>query len=388
MKRIIGFSALFIIAVMLNSCITCKEGCTQLRADYIGFDDNVKTGYYIKKAEVLRNEKEPFDLETEKGKFKIGLTALKQGKKTSAYSALDIGLDRVKQVRKKYMGKSPKARYYIITLTDGLDNNSTTLAKIKGANKAERDMKYEVKLQKKLSKVMGNKKNRFLSYVMYYDAKDSYVINEKGDKEYYTEQDIKNKLKVFSYDSKRGTTPEVLYIQHGKIDELAKKFYEEFTTQSFGFLVSKGYLGERIKMKLRNIENREQIIEIEGTFKQKGKKYYLTDVKSSNGVTFDQLQSKIEMSVFNNKNSTDVLFDITSLRYMGNVFRPSVSEEDRKDSQFIQQNTKWSPNVEYKHAETSLTDAYVLVILDTSESFTVLNDAKVQIGNIIDEITK
>jgi hypothetical protein len=374
-----------IIAAFLNSCITCKE-CTQLKADYIGFSDNVYLSYETNNCLVgwLQPQSIPFDLETEKGKFKLGLMKLQTGEKTSAYYALDKGLDRVKNIRKKHMGKSKKARYYIITLTDGLDNNSTALEKIKGANKAERDSKYELRLQKELSKVMGCSDNRFQSYVMYYDAKDSYVLNEKGEKEYYSEKEIKDKLKVFSY-GKNASTPEVIYIQNGKIDELAKKFNEEFKQQSFEFKISKGYLGERIKMQLKNAEGKE--IEIEGVFEQKGRKFYLSNVKISNGASYDQeLQGKIAMSVFNDPNSTDVLFDIRSLRYMGNIFK--VVEDERHQKQLISTNGKWAPNVEYKAASSSITDAYILVILDVSKSFTVLNEAKQQINNIVDEITK
>ncbi|MDR2836417.1 MAG: hypothetical protein LBV69_09580 [Bacteroidales bacterium] len=376
-NRLLILTVILISFVLFfNSCITCKD-CTQLKADYIAFSDNVYPSYKT-------NKTAPFNLETEKGKFKIGLMKLNTGEKTSAYYALDKGLDRVKNVRKKYMGRSPKSRYYIITLTDGLDNNSTTLAKIKGGNKQERDLKYEEKLKKELSKVMGSKKNRFQSYVMYYDAKDSYVLNEKGEKEYYTEQEIKDKLRVFSYGN-NVATPEVIYIQNGEIKELATKFNEEFKTQAFSFIISKGYVGERIKMNLKNAENKE--IEIEGTFMQAGNKYYLTDIKTSTGVTFDQSQSgKIMMSEFNEKSSTDVLFDVLSLRYMGNLFKVVGDEQHQK--QLILTNGKWSPNVEYRAATIQITDAYILVILDVSKSFTVLNEAKQQINNIIDEITK
>ncbi|MDR0941731.1 MAG: hypothetical protein LBM68_05845 [Bacteroidales bacterium] len=377
-----------IIAIFFNSCVTCKD-CTQLKADYIGFSDNVYPSYETNNCVVgwLQPVSEPFDLKTEKGKFKLGLMKLQTGEKTSAYYALDKGLNRVKNARIEHMGKSKKARYYIITLTDGLDNNSTTLKKIKGVNKAERDSKYEQKLQKKLSKVMGFSNNRFQSYVMYYDAKDSYVLNEKGEKEYYSEQEIKDKLKVFSY-GKNASTPEVIYIQNGKIDELAKEFNEEFRQQSFEFKISKGYLGERIKMQLKNAENKE--IEIEGLFEQKGlfkKKFYLSNVKMTNGVSCDQkLPEQIAMSVSNDPYSTDVLFDMRSLKYMGNIFK--VVEDDQHQKQLILTNGKWAPNVEYKAASSSITDAYILIILDVSKSFTVLNEAKQQINNIIDEITK
>ncbi|MDR0969782.1 MAG: hypothetical protein LBM67_04525 [Lentimicrobiaceae bacterium] len=322
-------------------------------------------------------------METQKGKvdFKNGLKNLESGEKTSAYYALDKGLDRLKNVRRKYMGRSKKAKYYIITLTDGLDNNSSVLGKIKGANKAERDLIYEQKLQKKLSTVMGNSRNQFQSFVMYYDAKDSYVLNEKGEKEYYSEEEIKDKLKVFSY-GKNATTPKVIYIQHGKIDTLAERFNEEFKQQSFEFKISKGYLGERIKMQLKNAEN--DSIEIEGLFEQEGRKFYLSDVKTSNGVSYDQLlHRKIVMSIYNDPYADDVLFDIRSLKYMDKVFYVE------KEYQFISINkNNWYPNVEYKASSSELTDAYILVILDVSKSFTVLDDAKDQVMKIIDEITK
>ena len=47
----------------------------------------------------------------------------------------------------------------------------------------------------------------------------------------------------------------------------------------------------------------------------------------------------------------------------------------------------WAPNVEYKAASSKITDAYVLVLLDVSRSFTVLNDAKFQILEIMKSIT-
>lgn len=375
-----------LLSILFSACVTCKEDCTQIRADYIAFSDNITPSYKMGKCVVpyLRQRSAPYDMQVEQKTFTYGIMMLKTGEKTSAYYAYDNGLDRVKNVRLKHMGRSRKARYYIITLTDGLDNNSPTLAKIKGQNKLERDAKYEAKLEKKAKKVMGNKKNRFQSYVMYYDARDSYKFDEKGDTVFYTEKEIKDMLSVFSQ-SINATRPEVIYVQQGKINELAKKFNEEFSTQSFGFKISKAYSGERIKMVLKDMQG--QTIFIEGTFKAKGKNFYLTDVQTSDGVSYDKenINGDIAMSVYNDKRSTDVLFEIKSLKYNGTLFR--VSQDKDAQKQLINYNGSWAPNVEYKADEGKITDAYVLVLLDVSRSFTVLSEAKSQIIKIMQSIS-
>jgi hypothetical protein len=285
------------------------------------------------------------------------------------------------------MGISPKARYYLLTLTDGLDNNSTTLAKIKGANKAERDSKYEAKLKKKLKKVMGRAKNPFQSYLMYYDALDSYILDENGGKRFYTEQELEDKLQIFRYGTKNTSVPSFIYVDTSNIKKLAEKFKDEFISQSFGFRISKGYLGERIKMNLKN-KNEQEII-LEGIFKQKGRKYYLTDIKCSDSVTFKELPSgKINMSVSNVKKGMDVLFEISSLRFKGENF--GVIEDKEHNKQSIMKGVGiWEPNIEYKPETTELADAYILINLDISESFgSALSEAKSQLMKIIQIITK
>jgi hypothetical protein len=101
MNRIL-LSMTILSMLIFTSCITCKEGCTQLKADYIAFSDNVYPSYQTNNCVIkwLQPRSEPFNLETENGKFKLGLMKLTMGEKTSAYYALDKGLDRVKNVRK------------------------------------------------------------------------------------------------------------------------------------------------------------------------------------------------------------------------------------------------------------------------------------------------
>lgn len=381
------------IGCLLNACVTCKDGCNQLRADYIAFSDNLTYSYELGKCVVpyLRPKSAPYDLKNsnDNATFKRELILLPTGEKTSAYYALDNGLDRVKNVRKKHMGRSPNARYYIITLTDGLDNNSVTLAKVKGNNKNERDLKYEAKIEKKMRKVMGTKKNRFQSYVMYYDARDSYKINADGDTVFYTEAEIKEKLRPYSY-GVNATRPEVIYVANGSINELSTKFQEEFSTQSFDFLISKGYKGERIKMVLLNDANEK--IEIEGDFEMNRKffkeHYYLTNIETSAGVTFETNDNGcLEMSVFTESKGQDVLFEIKGLRLNGDLFK--VSKKTSAQTQLILvDGNSWSPNVEYRAASSKITNAYLLILLDVSKSFTVLSEAKQQVLTIIKDITE
>jgi len=100
---------------------SCKATYNQkLYADVIGFNDGVIEKY------------KPYDLtkEADVKAMNQNIRDLPSGENTAAYYALDKGLDRIQSMQKsKLMEKDPNTKYYIVFLTDGLDNISPELAK-------------------------------------------------------------------------------------------------------------------------------------------------------------------------------------------------------------------------------------------------------------------
>ena len=116
---------LTIMIIALNSCVTIREN--RLMGDVIGFSDDVQTSF-----KKINNTMytDPYNLLSSNGRSNMDafIRNIPDGQNTVGYYALDIALDRVKYVRNKIMHKDPETKYYIILLTDGLDNGSVVAA--------------------------------------------------------------------------------------------------------------------------------------------------------------------------------------------------------------------------------------------------------------------
>ena len=152
MEKLFITKVLLITTILLAffSCATVRKN--SLMGDVIGFSDDVQISF--QKESKSKKQLLPYNLLTLTGKIDMDkfIRNIPDGQNTVGYYALDIALDRVKYVRNKVMHKDPETKYYIILLTDGLDNGSTVAA----ANHHKGNYKdidgYVKKLNKKFSK--------------------------------------------------------------------------------------------------------------------------------------------------------------------------------------------------------------------------------------------
>lgn len=234
MKRInlYGF-ALAICLLVLSSCATSNQ--PNLYADFIGFSDDTVIHYANKKNSSFFTPKKeklkPFDLNSNssKAKLKAETENLKQGTNTCATYALDIALDRVIYVKRKYYKKNEDAKFYIVMLTDGIDNNSVDLA-IANKRIKERDLAaYQNELQEKIGKIFKSKKSRnpFQSYVLLYKGED---IRDSE----YTDEELIEILTPYTGE-KNSTRP--IPLLDDDIDRLLNKFTQELKSM-FGIYSS------------------------------------------------------------------------------------------------------------------------------------------------------
>ncbi|MDR2027464.1 MAG: hypothetical protein LBQ01_07895 [Prevotellaceae bacterium] len=354
-----------LVVLMFTSCVTQYHA--KLKADIIGFNDNVTTSY-------TGGNSKPYDLllDSDSKAMKRQVLGLKQGSNTAAYYALDLGLDRVKQVLKKFMQKDPNSKYYVVMLTDGLDNVSTSLKKGKYANGDA----YAAALQRKMETIMGKKPNVFKSYVLLYEGDD---LKESG----YTEEELRNKLSVFT-GAQNDVRPDVLH--DSNLDKLYEKFEAEFTITSFDFEVPKDYAGKRIRMLLNDEQDTRGQIYFEADLVKKGKSYRLERISTSRDLSIEiPVSGFIKMDDKHDKNSTKAGFSIKKMRYDNGSYKINK----KNVTQWFEDGGKFRKNSEYSATASNMKNAYILVILDTSTSFaSQITAAKETILKIVEFISK
>jgi hypothetical protein len=159
------------IAIITTSCKT-QAPFTQIKGDVIGFSDGLKTSYKTNNKDTPVAKAKPYYLKNEKGndmnqvaEMQDFIDDLPAGTNTSLYYATERGLDRVINVRKKHMQKSKITKFYSIVFTDGLDNVSNNLGKVKG-NDGKWQKKYDKRIQKKIKKTVKAKTSKFQEWVI------------------------------------------------------------------------------------------------------------------------------------------------------------------------------------------------------------------------------
>ena len=252
------------IAMMLSSCAVRRSN--KLKGDFVGFSDNVTTSYsYTSKCIVkkMRKQSPPYDLLTNGGneQMRVAVMDLKQGQNTSAYFALDRALDRVEYVQKKFMEKDPRSQYYVVMLTDGLDNYSGYLAKqenkwkYRKKNVREINDGYSDHLNSRMSTIMKEYKffnlikkpgiNSFQSFVLLYKGED---IKQSG----YSDPELIEILRPFT-GAQNADRPEPELDED--IDKLIEKLSNQLVTRTFSFQILKSYDGQRTILKIVNLVN-------------------------------------------------------------------------------------------------------------------------------------
>jgi hypothetical protein len=369
-------------ALLFSSC--AANLAEKLKADAIVFNDNAMTSYTVKKCifKSARKQSAPYNLLDSKQKSAMNMFVMTHKPKdnTAAYYALDLGLDRIKYVKKKFMGKDPNSKYYIITLTDGLDNISTKVAENNKQGRYSSGDDYARALQSKMQGVMGSSPNKFQSYCLVYMGGDLEQIrdqNQLSDDEF--QNFLKSKLSVFT-GAQNASTPTV--IPGRNFNDMLEDFKAQFLTASFDFVVPKDYAGKPIRMVLKDAKGEEAYVE--GNFVKDKKSYRLENIRYSDGFGSEVMPgSTISATNAKDYESTLAQFSINKLQLNGTPYKVA-SVGQRYEELNI-----WAINTEYRAQSASQKNAYILLLLDASSSFGEnFTAAQRTIFNIVAEITK
>ncbi len=352
-----GFSALLLM--MCTSCVAQKT--PKLKADFIGFSDNVTLSYTPQATTPFAKHNPPFDLLTEQGNqnMKTAVLTLEQGSNTCALYALDLALDRIKYVQKHYMENDPDSKYYIVMLTDGLDNKSLTLAESKSRGRYESREAYGAALQGKMNEIMTSYAalnlvksksvtNTFQSYVLLYKGHD---IKESG----YTSEQLNEILMPYT-GAQNTERPEP--IQDEDLENLLEKFEGELISRSFSFNVQKDYAGKRIKMLFNDAEKESEQVYFEADLVRTGYEYELTNIETSPNFS-------IKVNPNYSTNNTALVFTVNDVR----LNNASYKIEKNDVTQWVMDYGKFRKNSEYTAKTNTKKNAYIIVLLDASLSF-------------------
>jgi hypothetical protein len=356
---------LAIIATCFFSCATVREN--RLMGDVIGFSDDVQTSF----SKVNNSmQTEPYNLLMASGRYDMDkfIRNIPDGQNTVGYYALDIALDRVKYVRNKIMHKDPETKYYIILLTDGLDNGSTVAAQNHHKGTYKDIDSYIKKLDKKKSLIMGpkNKQDYLQIYPILFTAGDLEKMRTSNNMDDATF----NKYVMSMMEGYRGASegvekPKPIYGDN--LDDLVKAFEEQFAIQGFEFLVPKGYLNKRIRMTMEDLSGNK--VSIEGTFAKQGINYVFKDIKFSEGLISESVPTggMIKSKNQSEKGSLLSVFMIDNLKLNGKPFKINT-DINTIEQQFMDYGF-FVTNSEYQSQAESRKNAYVIMVIDGSKSF-------------------
>ncbi|MDR1466000.1 MAG: hypothetical protein LBI40_00045 [Treponema sp.] len=383
-----------IFEVFLTSCVT-KEYSEKMYADVIGFNDGVYESYMLpprnpKNAdaekpipEITPYEGKPYNLldTLQTQDMKYAIAQVPSGQNTTALYALDVGLDRVALINKKFMEGDPSSRYYVVFFTDGIDNASVDMAirNKRGTYPrgiAGRDA-YAAAMHSRMEQIL--KEYSFLGLIKKPNSTNSfqsYVLLFKGeDLASYDDKQLEGMLAPFRASQNAGDPPEL--IQDSDMDNLRRKFEDAFIIPRFSFQVPKDYVGQRVRMQLESEDGDEVYFEATLTHQEKTNFlffkedfYTLEDIKVSNfEFIFDEYtkQKIIEMDKIAYKaDSNTVPFSINNLKFGGKSYR-MIRDEVKQYHDDGTGDAKFE-NTEYRKNSDSKKNAYILLIMDTSFS--------------------
>lgn len=383
------FAFICILLGVLPSCTTTHE---VLLGDVISFGDDAKTNYSYHKG-LFKNCKpqgDPYVLYSQSNhsvdkKTKLQMIgrikSSEMENNTAGIYAMDLGLDRIKYIRRHQLKRDPNARYYIIYMTDGLDNISCQVAKNNRQGNYKSPEKYKEKMKKKIAKVSRYKKksqNPFDIYPVVFTGSDLGDVkrdNHLSDAEF--DRYIENNM-GWLRGSSRGPENAPKIIKGENFEKVLDTFKAEFNASGFEFHVPKGYAGKGIRMKFED-ENHNQT-ELTGSFVKKGNKYYLRGIQLRDGLTSGVKLKKgqeLELKAINNKDKKAELaiFSLEKPRYKN---KPYFIVKDYVE-QYVNDGGMWVKNSEYKSQSKGTIDTYFVLIFDASKS--LLKYEKDEFGN-------
>ena len=405
MKHKIYFS-LGILALLLMSCATPQK--SMVLGDVIKFSDDVVRSYNYQDANHKNRHNKPYNLDLNSNKisrqdaFKergeimkfISDSTIGRNTNTAAIYAMDEACDRVKYIRKRIAKNDPDTKYYMVLLTDGLDNVSCQVAKNKHKGNYKNTAKYLSKWQTKMGKAMGNKKNYFVTYPCMYAGSDMEQIkqsNFKGDSIAFM-QFLNEQLEGYRFASKGNSKPKAII--EGDMEILLNRFKAEFNKQNFEFHIPKGYVGKRVRMVIVDSLYNNKEYTIEGDFIQKGSKYILQDVEYK-GMTINTKNSDWvknggkQLIAFNNdsKDALLAVFRINDLQRLGAGEKREIELSKCNVSQTYREGSVWMINSEYAKQAQKEKNAYIIIAIDGSESLGNMRKAELDIaGKIVNYV--
>lgn len=363
--KLLGMS---IFAITLFSCRTYKESV--VIGDVIGFSDDVQTSF-------KKNTDNPYNLLNDQDKIIMDeyIRNIPAGQNTVGYYALDVALDRVKYIRERVVRYDPEMKYYILLLTDGLDNGSIAAAAQHHKGTYRDTEKYIKRLDKKKKLVMGGGKRQdfFKIYPILFTKGDLELAKDKNN---MSDEDFdvftRNIMEGYRGASVGLSKPEP--IAGDNLDELVEKLKEElYTINEFVFHVPRGYVNKRVRMNI--IDKTGLTVYIEGKLVKNGSTYEFRDITCSEGLNYYSVDKTIVKEKPNrikeiNPNSKGLLslFTIGDLSYNGKRLQLEENNDDNIEQQ-VEEYGIFTTNSEYKSQAESRYKTYVMMIIDGSKSF-------------------
>lgn len=368
MKKLLGLCA--VLALLFGSCVTAHQG---IKADLVGFSNDVSLSYMknVPSNKVVGGGKNvaPYEIGTEEGykQMRNGIMGMKPtGANTSLYFSKDVARKRVRYVRRKYLTRDPNAKIYMIVMTDGLENASLRAAKNHhmghSCNKIE---SYQRAVKRKTKRAMG--KNSWQIYPIVFEGEDLKSLYSRNK---MSEEAVRTFLNE-QFEPLRGSkgaplkgedhiSPRV--ISGSKADEIANTFRDEFYSASFDFHIPKGYVDKQVKMQF--FRDSAEIATFVGNLEKKCGKYIFSNVSFSDGLECVTNKKGVWKST-NRKNRKDLVaqFEFNDFKYKGKALADNYTV-----AQDVEQQGIWVTNTEYDAQRGQSQNAYIIAILDGSQS--------------------
>ena len=279
---------------------------------------------------------------------------------TAEYYAMDIALDEIQnRVLKK---KDKETKYYLILLTDGLDNVSLEMARKDGRGVYDSLEAYADSLNKRMNTIL-NKSYLFglVQNENIYNTFQSWPIMFFGDdmkSSGYEKKEAMELLKPLAGAQNTFTPNPIVEEETGRILEL---FKQQFVVTQYSFLIPKGYVEKRVKMSF--YEKNGKNATMEADFKRIGKdKFGLSKIKTSENFFIDTKDSDIIISDESGDGENSAVFTIDNLRLNEKPYSIKSAKQE------YYENGKFRTNSEFDDKAGMKKNAYILLVLDTSKS--------------------
>lgn len=279
---------------------------------------------------------------------------------TAEYYAMDIALDEIQnRVLKK---KDKETKYYLILLTDGLDNVSLEMARKDGRGVYDSLEAYADSLNKRMNTIL-NKSYLFglVQNENIYNTFQSWPIMFFGDdmkSSGYEKKEAMELLKPLAGAQNTFTPNPIVEEETGRILEL---FKQQFVVTQYSFLIPKGYVEKRVKMSFYDKNGKNATMEAD--FKRIGKdKFELSKIKTSENFFIDTKDSDIIISDESGDGENSAVFTIDNLRLNEKPYSIKSAKQE------YYENGKFRTNSEFDDKAGMKKNAYILLVLDTSKS--------------------